>query len=90
MESPVVHCFQGSISLTLELRVFLSRDELDMFLLGSIAATVCDNDNVGVRSGHKSAKRHRKAMDYIHKGLHHICRNTFTFLQELANTKCEP
>jgi len=43
MESPVVHCLQGSTSLTPEFRVILSQDELDMFLLGSVVATVCDD-----------------------------------------------
>ena len=44
-----------------------------MLLLGSVAATVCDDDDVGVRSGHKPAmKRQRTTIEYMHKG-YHIC-----------------
>ena len=44
-----------------------------MLLLGSVAATVCDDDDVGVRSGHKPVmKRQRTTIEYMHK-CYHIC-----------------
>jgi len=56
-----------------------------MLLLGSVASTVCDDD-VGVRSGHKPAKRQRITIDYMHKG-YHICRTTYTFLHGVGKAK---
>ena len=64
----------------------LSREQLDMLLLGSVASTVCDDDDVGQRSGHRPAKRQRTTIDYMHKG-YHICRNTFTFLHGVSKHK---
>ena len=65
---------------------FLSRNELEMLLLGSVASTVCDDDDVGVRSGHKPAKWQRTTIDYMHKG-YHICRNTYTLLHGVGKAK---
>ena len=64
----------------------LSRDQLDMLLLGSVASTICDDDDVGVRSGHKAIKRQRTTISYMHKG-YHVCRNTFTFLHGVSKHK---
>ena len=63
----------------------LSQEQLDMLLLGSVASTVCDDD-VGVRSGHRAAKRQRTTISYMHKG-YHVCRNTFTFLYGVSKHK---
>ena len=64
----------------------LSREQLDMLLLGSIASTVCDDDDVGARSDHRPAKRQRTTIDYMHKG-YHVCRNTFIFLHGISKHK---
>ena len=64
----------------------LSREQLDMLLLGSIAFTVCDDDDVGVRSDHRPANRQGTTIDYMHKG-YHVCRNTFTFLHGVSKHK---
>ena len=64
----------------------LTRDQLDMVLLGSVASTVQDNDDVGVRSGHKPAKRQRTGIGYMHKG-YNVCRTTFTFLHGVGKHK---
>ena len=66
----------------------LSREQLDMLLLGSVASTVCDDDDVGQRSGHWPAKRQRTTIDYMHKG-YHVCRNTFTFLHGVSKHKVQ-
>jgi len=34
----------------------LNKDQLDMVLLGSISSIICEEDDVGERSGHKPAK----------------------------------
>ena len=65
----------------------LSREQLDM-LLGSVASTVCDDDDVGQQSGHRPAKRQRTTIDYMHKA-YHVCRNTFTFLHEVSKHKVQ-
>ena len=66
----------------------LSREQLDILLLGSVASTVCDDDDVGVRSGHRPAKRQRRTIEYMHKG-YHVCRNTFTFLHGVGKHKVQ-
>jgi len=37
-------------------------------VLQSVAATLCDDNDVGVWSGHKPQKRQRAMIDYMHKG----------------------
>lgn len=56
---------------------FLTHEQLDLVLLGSVMSTVSDGDVVAGR--HKPAKRQRTALTYMHKG-HHLCRSTFNFL----------
>ena len=67
---------------------FLSRDPFDMVLLGSVASTVSEDDDVGVRSGHKPAKRQRTTIEYMHKG-YSVCRKTFTFLHGVGRFKIQ-
>ena len=56
---------------------FLTREQLDLVLLGSVMSTVSDGEVTAGR--HKPAKRQRTALTYMHKG-HHLCRSTFNFL----------
>ena len=56
---------------------FLTHEQLDLVLLGSVMSTVSDGDVTAGR--HKPAKRQRTALSYMHKG-HHLCRATFNFL----------
>jgi len=65
---------------------FLSRDQLDMLLLGSVVCTICEDDDVGVRSGHKPTKRQRTTIEYVHKA-YSVCRKTFTFLHGVSKHK---
>ena len=66
----------------------LSREQLDMVLLGSIASNIHEDDDVGTRSGRRAAKRLRTSMEYKHKG-YTICRKTFTFLHDISHHKVQ-
>ena len=65
---------------------FLSRDQLDMLILGSVVCTICEDDDVGVRSSHKPTKRQRTTIEYVHKA-YSVCRKTFTFLHGISKHK---
>jgi len=59
----------------------LTREQLDMALLGSVMSTLMDGD---VASGrHKPAKRQRTTIHFMHRG-YHLCRATFTFLYGIS------
>jgi len=60
---------------------FLTREQLDLVLLGSVMSTTSDGDVVAGR--HKPAKRQRTALTYMHKG-HQLCRVTFNFLHGIG------
>ena len=65
---------------------FLTRDELDLTLIGSIMSTLIQDDYV--RDGrHKNPKR-RKQMTtlYMHHG-YEICKKTFTFLYGIGKER---
>ena len=66
----------------------LFREQLDMLLLGSVASTVCDDDDIGQWSGHRLPKLQRTTIHYMHKG-YHVCRNTFTFLHGVSKHKVQ-
>ena len=38
-----------------------------MLLLECVASTVCDDNDVGQRSGHRPAKQQKITIDYMHK-----------------------
>ena len=64
----------------LELRAqasFLTHDELDLVLMGSIMSTILTDDVAWCR--HKPAKRSRIRQLYMHNS-HTICKSTFMFL----------
>ena len=67
---------------------FLSREQLDMVLLGNVASNIREDDDVGTRNGHRPAKRIRTCMDYKHKG-YMLCRKTFTFLHDMSHHKVQ-
>ena len=62
---------------------FLTRDELDLTLIGAIMSTVIQDDYV--RDGrHKNPKRRKQTRtSYMHHG-HEICKKTFTFLHGIG------
>ena len=73
----------------LELRAqssFMTRDELDLVLMGSIMCTVLRDDCV--RDGrHKPAKRRKlTTMMYMHEG-HEVCKKTFCLLYGIGKDR---
>lgn len=56
---------------------FLTHDDLDLVLMGSIMSTILTDDVAWCR--HKPAKRSRIRQLYMHNG-HTICKTTFMFL----------
>ena len=67
---------------------FLSREQLDMVLLGSIASNIHEDDDVGTRSGRRAAKRLHTSIEYKRKR-YTICRRTFTFLHDISHHKVQ-
>ena len=58
----------------------LTREQLDMVLLGSVMSTLMDVD---VASGrHKPAKRQQTTIHFMDRG--YLCRATFTFLYGIS------
>ena len=56
---------------------FLTHEQLDLVILGSIMATI-RKDNIS-HGRHKPAKRQKTMMTYMHHG-HHFCACTYNFL----------
>lgn len=65
---------------------FLTRDELDLTLIGAIMSTLIHDDYV--RDGrHKNPKRRKQTTtSYMHHG-HEICKKTFTFLHGIGKDR---
>ena len=61
---------------------FLTHEQLDMVILGSIMATVRKDDISQCR--HKPAKRQKTMMTYMHHG-HHLCVRTYNFLHGIGS-----
>ena len=65
---------------------FLTRDEFDLTLIGSIMSTVIKDDYVR-DSRHKNTKRRKQiTTSYMHHG-HEICKKTFTFLHDIGKDR---
>ena len=62
---------------------FLTHNELDMVLLGSVMSTVLDSNHAVGDHSHKSTKWRRICSNYMHNG-YNICKNTFAFLHEIG------
>ena len=78
-----------SVDHYIELRAqasFLTHDELDLTLMGSIMSTLLTDDVSWCR--HKPAKRNRFRQQYMHNG-HTICRSTFTFLYGIGKKRLQ-
>ena len=65
---------------------FLTRDELDLTLIGSIMCTIIQDEHV--RDGrHKPSKRRKQtSMSYMHHA-HEICKKAFTFLHGIGKDR---
>ena len=57
----------------------LTRDKLDMVILGSIMSTTLDINHSIKNGRHKDAKRRKVSSNFMHHG-HHVCKVTFGFL----------
>jgi len=66
----------GTYSHTSKISYFELWDQLDMLLLGSVVCTICEDDDVGVWSGHKPTKWQRTTIEYVHKA-YSVYRKTF-------------
>ena len=63
---------------------FLTRDELDLTLMGSMMSTLMTEEVAWSR--HKPTKRSRLRQQYMHNG-HTICRTTFMFLYGIGKKR---
>ena len=61
---------------------FLTHEQLDLVILGSIMATIRKDDISHGR--HKPAKRQKTMMTYMHHG-HHLCARTYNFLHGIGS-----
>ena len=61
---------------------FLTHEQLDLVILGSIMATIHKDDISHGR--HKPAKRQKTMMTYMHHG-HHLCVRTYNFLHGIGS-----
>ena len=63
---------------------FLTHEQLDLVLLGSIMATVNTDEYRPTYTRHKPAKRQKMVTSYMHHG-HHLCKATYNFLHGVGN-----
>ena len=63
---------------------FLTREQLDLVILGSIMATVSKDELRPAYTRHKPAKRQKIVTIYMHHG-HHLCKTTYNFLHAVGN-----
>ena len=64
---------------------FLTHDELDLTLLGTIMSTINMDDSI-YDGRHKPAKRTRTTMGFMHQG-HEVCKKTFLFLYGIGKKR---
>ena len=62
---------------------FLTHNELDMVLLGSVMSTVLDSNHAVRDQSHKGAKWRRICSNYMYNG-YNVCKNTFAFLHGIG------
>ena len=63
---------------------FLTHEQLDLVILGSIMATVNRDEFRPGYTRHKPAKRQKMVTTYMHHG-HHLCKSTYNFLHGIGN-----
>ena len=63
---------------------FLTHEQLDLVILGSLMATVNTDKFRPSYSRHKPAKRQKMTTTYMHQG-HHLCKTTYDFLHGVGN-----
>ena len=65
----------------------LSKDELDMVLMGSIMSTINNGDHIH-DGRHKPAKRQRVTVNFMHES-HKVCKKTFLFLHGIGKKRLQ-
>ena len=63
---------------------FLTHEQLDLVILGSIMATDSRDEFRPAYTRHKSAKRQNMVTTYMHHE-HHLCKATYNFLHGVGN-----
>ena len=63
----------------------LTREQLDLVLMGFILSSVNDSDKV---VGHYQAKRQRITVAFMHRG-YHLCRATYSFLYGVSKHRIQ-
>lgn len=63
---------------------FLTHEQLDLVILGSIMATVSTDEFRPSYCRHKPAKRQKTTTTYMHHG-HHLCKATYNFLHGVGS-----
>ena len=63
---------------------FLSHEQLDLVILGSVMATINSDEFCRPWHRHKPAKRQKTMMAYMHHG-HNLCKKTYSFLHDVGN-----
>ena len=63
---------------------FLTHEQLDLVILGSIMATLHNEEECRSWSRHKPAKRQKMMMTYMHHG-YNLCKTTYNFLHGVGN-----
>ena len=82
-------CFKanGNEEHYVELRAqaaFLSHEQLDLVIMGSVMATINSDESCRPWHRHKPPKRQKTMMTYIHHG-HNLCKKTYSFLHDVGN-----
>lgn len=67
---------------------FLSKDELDLVLMGFVSSAMLDSEVVKNGRHQNPAKRRRLTMGYKHHGLD-VCRKTFLFLHGIGKDRLQ-
>ena len=82
-ESHVQHCFLENTTRSTGNSVALTRDELDLVLLGQIMALLSNDAETGAKSKKAPTTRQRSAMLFHHGG-RRICGKTFQKLHGIG------
>ena len=67
---------------------FLTKDELDLALMGFISSAILDSETVKDGRHQHPAKRKRLTMTYKHHGME-VCRKTFLFLHGIGKDRLQ-
>ena len=65
---------------------FLTREQLDLVILGSVMATMHNEEHCRSWHRHKPAKRQKTMMAYMHHG-YNLCKTTYNFLHGVGNSR---